>query len=79
MGRRPVLYAGRAPAAAPATGIGKIHELEQQALVAAALHSNATEESGRETTRLKALPAAAAASAPPAAAPPALAPIRKRS
>ena len=34
------------PAAAPATGIGKIHEIEQQALVAAALHSTATEESG---------------------------------
>ncbi len=30
--RRPVLYAGRAPAAAPATGIGKIHEAEQQTL-----------------------------------------------
>src|SRR5580700_5679130 len=78
MTRRPVLYAGRAPAAAPATGIGKIHELEKQALVAAALHSNATEESGRETTRLKALPAAAAASSAQAP-PPALAPIRKRS
>ncbi len=51
----PVLYAGRSPAAAPATGIGKIHESEQQALVTAALHSNITEESGRETTRLKAI------------------------
>jgi 2-oxoglutarate dehydrogenase E1 component len=55
LGKRPVLYAGRSPAAAPATGIGKIHESEQQALVAAALHSNVTEESGRETTRLKAI------------------------
>jgi 2-oxoglutarate dehydrogenase E1 component len=55
LGKRPVLYAGRSPAAAPATGIGKIHESEQQALVAAALHSNITEESGRDTTRLKAL------------------------
>jgi hypothetical protein len=78
MGRRPVLYAGRAPAAAPATGIAKIHEIEQQALVAAALHSNATEESARDTTRLKALtpgtaPAPATAPAPP------VAPIRKRS
>src|SRR5215469_3104980 len=52
MGRRPVLYAGRAPAAAPATGIAKIHEIEQQTLVAAALHGTATEESARETTRL---------------------------
>ena len=59
LGRRPVLYAGRSPAAAPATGIGKIHEMEQQALVAAALHSNTTEESARETTRLTAAAPAA--------------------
>jgi 2-oxoglutarate dehydrogenase E1 component len=56
--RRPVLYAGRAPAAAPATGLGKIHELEQQGLVNAALHASATEESANDTQRLK--PAAAA-------------------
>jgi 2-oxoglutarate dehydrogenase E1 component len=84
MGRRPVLYAGRGPAAAPATGIAKIHEIEQQTVVAAALHSTATEESARETTRLTAAPAvpapsgAAAASAPPAAPAPAT-PIRRRS
>jgi 2-oxoglutarate dehydrogenase E1 component len=79
--RRPVLYAGRAPAAAPATGIGKIHELEQRTLVAAALHATATEESSRETTRLTAdVPGASPATAseargtekPPAA-------LRKRS
>ena len=64
-GRRQVLYAGRAPAAAPATGIPKIHELEQQTLVSAALHSTTTEESARETTRLTAV-------APPAE-------VRKRS
>jgi 2-oxoglutarate dehydrogenase E1 component len=52
--KRDVLYAGRAPAAAPATGIGKIHALEQQALVAAALHATTTEESGRDTQRLRA-------------------------
>jgi 2-oxoglutarate dehydrogenase E1 component len=57
--RREVLYAGRAPAAAPATGIGKIHELEQQALVAAALHATSTEDSARDTQRLK--PAATSA------------------
>jgi 2-oxoglutarate dehydrogenase E1 component len=50
--RRVVLYAGRAPAAAPATGIGKIHEAEQQSLINAALHATATEDSARETTRL---------------------------
>jgi len=65
--RRPVLYAGRAPAAAPATGISKIHELEQPALVSAALHSNATEESARETTRLTPLPPGAATTPPGAA------------
>jgi 2-oxoglutarate dehydrogenase E1 component len=68
LGRRPVLYAGRSPAAAPATGIGKIHEMEQQALVAAALHSTTTEESARETTRLTAVAPAANAT-----------PLRKRS
>ena len=80
---RPVLYAGRAPAAAPATGIGKIHELEQQALVSAALHSSATEESARETTRLTPVTAGSAPT-PPAgsgasAAPPPATPMRKRS
>ena len=81
--RRTVLYAGRAPAAAPATGISKIHEAEQQTLVSAALHSAATEESARETTRLTALaPGAATAVPPPAAAPssvPPATPLRKRS
>ena len=62
-GRRPVLYAGRAPAAAPATGITKIHEAEQQALIAAALRATATEDSARETVRLTAA-AAAPAQAP---------------
>jgi len=59
-GRRPVLYAGRAPAAAPATGIPKIHEAEQQALIAAALRATATEDSARETVRLTATTAAQA-------------------
>jgi len=34
-----VLYAGRAPAAAPATGLMKIHETEQKRLIEAALHA----------------------------------------
>ena len=59
--KRDVLYAGRAPAAAPATGIGKIHILEQQTLVAAALHATTTEDSGRDTQRLRAAPAPATA------------------
>ncbi len=60
--RQIVLYAGRAPAAAPATGIGKIHEAEQQSLIDAALHAAATEDSARETTRLTAGAAPAAGS-----------------
>jgi 2-oxoglutarate dehydrogenase E1 component len=72
--RRIVLYAGRAPAAAPATGIGKIHEAEQQALIGAALHGATTEDSARETTRLT------AAAAPAAGGPTAPAtPLRKKS
>jgi 2-oxoglutarate dehydrogenase E1 component len=49
-----LLYAGRAPAAAPATGIPQMHQEQQQALVDAALRSTSTEESLRHTTRLKA-------------------------
>jgi len=51
-GQRPVLYAGRAAAAAPATGVAKIHEAEQQALLEAALRATVTEGSGRDTARL---------------------------
>jgi len=80
VGRRPVLYAGRAPAAAPATGIARIHELEQQALVATALHATSTEESARETTRLTAVVPGADAAAPEGqGAPPPATQIRKRS
>ncbi len=79
LGRRPVLYAGRAPAAAPATGIGKIHELEQQALVDAALHATATEESARETTRLTAAVTGAPVPAAPAQGAAPATPLRKRS
>ncbi len=63
---RIVLYAGRASAAAPATGIGKIHEAEQQSLTNAALHAATIEDSARETTRLTAGagPAAAGEQAP---------------
>ncbi len=55
-GRREVLYAGRAPAAAPATGVSKIHEAEQQGLIDAALHATTTEQAARETVRLTATP-----------------------
>jgi len=49
---RELLYAGRAPSAAPATGLAKIHEAEQSALVNAALMSQSRERSARHTKRL---------------------------
>ncbi len=73
--RRQVLYAGRRPAAAPATGIAKIHEAEQLALIDAALRSSATQESARDTTRLT----SSGAPAPTPAASPATTAIRKSS
>jgi 2-oxoglutarate dehydrogenase E1 component len=48
-----LLYAGRAPAAAPATGIHQLHEEQQQALVEAALRATAVEDTAQETARLK--------------------------
>ena len=49
-----LLYAGRAPAAAPATGIPKLHNMQLQGFLDAALRSHVTEEGMRQTTRLKA-------------------------
>jgi len=49
-----LLYAGRAPAAAPATGIYQMHVAQQQQVVDAALRATSTEASLRQTTRLKA-------------------------
>ncbi|HRX90127.1 MAG TPA: 2-oxoglutarate dehydrogenase E1 component [Steroidobacteraceae bacterium] len=61
-GERDVLYAGRAPAAAPATGLAKIHTVEQRELISAALTASAANDAPRETARL------AGASAAPVAA-----------
>jgi len=52
--RQELLYSGRAPSAAPATGIPQLHTAQQHALVAAALKSTTREDSGRETSRLRA-------------------------
>jgi len=52
--RHELLYAGRPHAAAPATGIQKIHDVEQAALIEAALHSQWAEGAGSVTTRLTA-------------------------
>jgi 2-oxoglutarate dehydrogenase E1 component len=49
-----LLYAGRAGAAAPATGIAVLHEQQQKNLVAAALQGIPPEEASRQTMRLPA-------------------------
>jgi 2-oxoglutarate dehydrogenase E1 component len=60
-GKRELLYAGRPPAAAPATGITKIHDVEQRGLIEAALSATNKEDGARETKRLTVTPAPAAA------------------
>jgi len=52
--RQELLYAGRAPAAAPATGFPQLHAEQQHGLVHAALTATIKEESARETSRLRA-------------------------
>jgi 2-oxoglutarate dehydrogenase E1 component len=49
-----LLYAGRAGAAAPATGIAALHDLQQKNLVTAALQGVPPEETSRQTMRLPA-------------------------
>ncbi len=61
VGKRELLYAGRAPAAAPATGISKVHEAEQRGLIDAALTATSKEDGARETKRLTSTPVPAAA------------------
>jgi 2-oxoglutarate dehydrogenase E1 component len=51
-----LLYAGRAGAAAPATGISALHEQQQKNLVTAALQGVPPEETARQTMRLPAAP-----------------------
>jgi len=52
--KQELLYAGRPPAAAPATGIAQLHINQQRGLVAAALTATTREESARTTSRLRA-------------------------
>ncbi len=49
-----LLYAGRAGAAAPATGIAALHEQQQKNLVTAALHGLPPEETSRQSMRIPA-------------------------
>jgi 2-oxoglutarate dehydrogenase E1 component len=53
---RPVYYAGRAPAAAPATGLARIHQAEQRQLVQAALSGATAAPSTHAATRLSPAP-----------------------
>jgi 2-oxoglutarate dehydrogenase E1 component len=62
-GSRTVYYAGRAAAAAPATGLSKIHEVEQRRLVETALNAVSIEQTMRNTPRLTLTPAATPVSA----------------
>jgi 2-oxoglutarate dehydrogenase E1 component len=48
-----LLYSGRKPAAAPATGIAQMHATEQHGLVTAALTASIQEPSSHETQRLR--------------------------
>lgn len=48
-----LLYSGRAPAAAPATGIAKMHTEQQTELVDAALRADRAEETMRQTQTLR--------------------------
>ena len=52
--KQELLYAGRAPAAAPAAGIFQLHAMQQTGLVAAAIKATTKEESARSTSRLRA-------------------------
>jgi 2-oxoglutarate dehydrogenase E1 component len=51
--KRRLLYAGRAGAAAPASGIYALHILQQQALVAAALGADTSADDPESTTRVR--------------------------
>ena len=61
---RSVYYAGRAAAAAPATGLSTLHEAEQRRLVETALNATSIEQTLRNTPRLTLSPSAAAISTP---------------
>jgi 2-oxoglutarate dehydrogenase E1 component len=78
-GPRSVYYAGRAAAAAPATGQTRDHELEQRRLVDTALNAVSIEQTMRNTPRLTLTPSGAVAGAPERAPTPISTAIRKSS
>jgi 2-oxoglutarate dehydrogenase E1 component len=78
-GTRTVYYAGRAAAAAPATGLIKNHEFEQRRLVDTALNAVSIEQTMRNTPRLTLTPEGAVAGGPERAPTPISSTIRKSS
>jgi 2-oxoglutarate dehydrogenase E1 component len=78
-GPRTVYYAGRAAAAAPATGQSRDHELEQRRLVDTALNAVSIEQTMRNTPRLTLTASGAVAGVPERAPTPISAAIRKSS
>ncbi|MFO1407317.1 MAG: 2-oxoglutarate dehydrogenase E1 component [Steroidobacteraceae bacterium] len=56
LGRRELLYCGRRPSAAPATGIPQLHNEQQQGLVAAALRARTVDELAPAPRRLRTAP-----------------------
>jgi len=53
LGRRELMYCGRGPSAAPATGIPQLHSQQQQGLVAAALRAHTIEEVAPAPKRIR--------------------------
>ena len=53
---RPVHYAGRAPAAAPATGLARLHQTEQRQLVQAALTAATSRPAAETVARVSSTP-----------------------
>jgi 2-oxoglutarate dehydrogenase E1 component len=53
LGQRELMYCGRGPSAAPATGIPQLHSQQQQGLVAAALRAHTIEEVAPPPKRLR--------------------------
>jgi 2-oxoglutarate dehydrogenase E1 component len=78
-GPRTVYYAGRAAAAAPATGQSKTHELEQRRLVDTALNAVSIEQTMRNTPRLTLTPEGALATGSERAPTPISSAIRMKS
>jgi 2-oxoglutarate dehydrogenase E1 component len=56
LGRLELMYCGRGPSAAPATGIPQLHTQQQQGLVNAALSAHTVEEVAAPPRRLRASP-----------------------